>query len=108
MNRFDRFAEKAAHAYGKSYAFGLAVVLIVVWAFFGPPMKFKDNWHLLINTPTTIITFLGLFLVQNQQWRDGRAINKKLDAVLEELAEMRETNTSRARSHEEIEKEIGT
>lgn len=108
MSRFDRFAERVAHLYGKSGAFGAAVVLVIAWAALGPPMHFTDTWHLVINTPTTIVTFLGLFLVQNQQWRDGRAMNAKLDEVLERLGEISETNTAAAKAAEGIEDEIGT
>lgn len=108
VNRFDRFAEAVAHAYARSFAFLLAVGLIVAWAALGPPLRFSDQWHLLINTPTTIVTFLGLFLVQNQQWRDGRALNAKLDEVLEQLARVRETNAAQARAAERSEDDVGT
>lgn len=85
--KFDNFAEKAAHFYGKSVAFIGAMVMVTAWLFLGPPMQFKDTWHLIINTPTTIVTFFGVFLIQNQAWRDGRAMNKKLDAIADALAD---------------------
>lgn len=108
MNRFDRFAERASHAYGKSGAFLAGVGLVLAWGALGPVMGFTDTWHLVINTPTTIVAFLGLFLVQNQQWRDGRALNAKLDTVLEELAKVQETNAAEARQAEGMEDEVGT
>lgn len=85
--QFDAFAERAAHFYGKSYAFIAAMVIVFAWALLGPVMQFKDTWHLIINTPTTIVTFFGVFLIQNAAWRDNRAMNKKLDAIADALSD---------------------
>ena len=80
--RFTRFAKATARAAGRPSTFGLAVLLIVVWAATGPLFKFSDTWQLVINTGTTIITFLMVFLIQNTQNRDSVAMQIKLDELL--------------------------
>jgi len=85
MNRcswFNRFAKAAARATGKPMAFVLAAGTIVVWAITGPLFGFSDTWQLVINTSTTIITFLMVFLIQNTQNRDSDAIQIKLDELI--------------------------
>jgi low affinity Fe/Cu permease len=67
---------------GSSWAFILAVLIILVWALTGPLFHFSDTWQLVINTGTTIITFLMVFLIQNTQNRDAKAIHLKLDELL--------------------------
>ena len=79
---FGRFAKKASRAAGHPAAFGLAVLLIVVWALSGPVFHYSDTWQLIINTSTTIATFLMVFLIQNTQYRDARAIHLKLDELI--------------------------
>lgn len=79
---FARFANWTAHAGGTPITFVAAVMLIVVWGITGPIFKFSDTWQLVINTGTTIITFLMVFLIQNTQNRDGRAIQVKLDELV--------------------------
>lgn len=79
---FRRFAHKTAEIVGSPLAFLLAIILIAVWAITGPLFKFSDTWQLVINTTTTIITFLIVFLIQNTQNRDSRAIHLKLDELL--------------------------
>ncbi|HEY3025189.1 MAG TPA: low affinity iron permease family protein [Pyrinomonadaceae bacterium] len=79
---FRKFAQKIAHAMGTSWAFIIAVLIIVVWAATGPLFKFSDTWQLVINTGTTIITFLMVFLIQNTQNRDAIAFHLKLDELL--------------------------
>src|SRR5262245_62169039 len=79
---FRRFAHKTAEMVGSPWAFLLAVILIALWAITGPLFKFSDTWQLVINTATTIITFLIVFLIQNTQNRDSRAIHLKLDELL--------------------------
>jgi low affinity Fe/Cu permease len=79
---FRRFAEVASALVGSVGAFLLAVVVIVVWAVSGPLFGFSNTWQLVINTGTTIITFLMVFLIQNTQNRDSRAIHLKLDELL--------------------------
>ena len=83
MNEFFRkFAAKAAEAMGSSWSFLIAVAIIVVWAITGPLFHFSDTWQLVINTGTTIITFLAVFLIQNTQNRDAKGIHLKLDELI--------------------------
>ena len=79
---FRKFAHTTSQAVGSSWAFILAVVIIIVWAITGPMFHFSDTWQLVINTGTTIITFLMVFLIQNTQNRDAKAIHLKLDELL--------------------------
>src|SRR5205823_4530696 len=79
---FGKVAAKIAVLVGSPWAFGLAVGAIVVWAALGPRYHFSDSWQLVINTGTTIVTFLMVFLIQNTQNRDARAIHLKLDELI--------------------------
>jgi low affinity Fe/Cu permease len=79
---FTRFAKHAAHAVGEPYAFGLALLTVLIWAVSGPVFGYSDTWQLVINTGTTIITFLMVFLIQNTQNRDSVAIQIKLDELI--------------------------
>jgi len=79
---FSRFAKSTARASGRPSAFGLAVVVILVWAITGPLFRFSDTWQLVINTGTTIITFLMVFLIQCTQNRDSEAVQIKLDELI--------------------------
>jgi low affinity Fe/Cu permease len=79
---YSRFAKAAAHFCGRPRVFTLAVALIVVWLVTGPLFAFSDTWQLVINTSTTIITFLIVFLIQNTQNRDTEAIQIKLDELI--------------------------
>ncbi|HKZ97272.1 MAG TPA: low affinity iron permease family protein [Hyphomicrobiaceae bacterium] len=79
---FRRFAERAANAVGSYWAFVLAVATIGVWALLGPYFGYSDTWQLVINTGTTIVTFLIVFLIQNTQNRDARIVSLKLDELL--------------------------
>ncbi|HWJ07593.1 MAG TPA: low affinity iron permease family protein [Steroidobacteraceae bacterium] len=79
---YSRFAKVAAHVSGRPFTFVLAVAVIVVWAVTGPMFKFSDTWQLVINTGTTIVTFLMVFLIQNTQNRDTEAIQIKLDELI--------------------------
>ncbi len=81
-NLFRKFAQAASQAVGSSWAFILAVVIIFVWAITGPLFHYSDTWQLVINTGTTIITFLMVFLIQNTQNRDAKAIHLKLDELI--------------------------
>lgn len=81
-NRYSRFAKAAARFSGRPRVFALAVALIVVWLVTGPLFGFSDTWQLVINTGTTIITFLMVFLIQNTQNRDTEAIQVKLDELI--------------------------
>ena len=79
---FNVFAKTAAHFSGRPMTFILALLAIVVWAATGPLFGFSDTWQLIINTSTTIITFLMVFLIQNTQNRDSEAIQIKLDELI--------------------------
>ena len=83
MDRFFTwFAGKIAFAAGQPLAFAVAFGLIVVWSVTGPVFGFSDTWQLVINTATTIVTFLMVFLIQNSQNRDAAAMQAKLDELL--------------------------
>ena len=82
---FTRFAKWTAHYTGKPITFILAVSIILVWAITGPLFNFSDTWQLVINTGTTIITFLMVFLIQNTQNRDTEALQIKLDEIIRSL-----------------------
>jgi low affinity Fe/Cu permease len=79
---FRRFARKISEVLGRAEVFLGAVVLIVVWAVLGPIYHYSDTWQLVINTATTIVTFLMVFLIQNTQNRDAKAIQLKLDELI--------------------------
>jgi len=79
---YSRFAKRAAHFCGRPRVFVLAVGVIVVWVVTGPIFHFSDTWQLAINTGTTIVTFLMVFLIQNTQNRDTEAIQVKLDELI--------------------------
>ncbi len=81
-DHFRKFAHLTAQIVGSPWAFFLSITLIVVWAVTGPIFQYSDTWQLVINTATTIITFLMVFLIQNTQNRDARAIHLKLDELL--------------------------
>ena len=90
MNRlFTKIAGRIASLAGKPMTFMLAVALVLVWAVTGPMFAFSEVWQLVINTGTTIITFLMIFLVQNTQNRDASALQAKLDELLRAVAEAR-------------------
>jgi low affinity Fe/Cu permease len=79
---YSQFAKKAAHFCGRPRVFTIAVAIIAVWIVTGPIFDFSDTWQLVINTGTTIITFLMVFLIQNTQNRDTQAIQVKLDELI--------------------------
>src|SRR3954447_9705743 len=80
--RFGEFAAKVAHATGKPLTFLLSVLLVIIWAATGPIFHFSDTWQLVINTGTTIITFLMVFLIQRAQNKDTLAIQMKLNEIV--------------------------
>lgn len=80
--RFSRFASRTAQLVGHPYMFLLAVAVLLLWAVSGPFFHFSDTWQLIINTGTTIITFLVVFLIQNTQNRDAKALHLKLDELI--------------------------
>jgi low affinity Fe/Cu permease len=79
---FGRFAAKTSAGMGSKWAFAAAGLIIIVWAATGPIFRYSDTWQLVINTGTTIVTFLMVFLIQNTQNRDARAINLKLNELI--------------------------
>jgi low affinity Fe/Cu permease len=79
---FHRFAQNTSAAVGSPWAFASAVTAIVIWALTGPVVGFSTTWQLVINTATTIVTFLIVFLIQNTQNRESRAIQLKLDELI--------------------------
>jgi low affinity Fe/Cu permease len=79
---FAHFANHASSLAGKPQTFMLACLIIVIWAAMGPVFHYSDTWQLVINTGTTIITFLMVFVIQNTQNREGRAVQVKLDELI--------------------------
>ena len=79
---FRKMAHATASAIGSPYAFFAAVLTVVIWAASGPLFHYSDTWQLVINTGTTVITFLVVFMIQNTQNRDSRAIHLKLDELI--------------------------
>lgn len=103
---FTRFTSSVSKAMGHAWVFVIALAALVIWGFSGPFLKFSDTWQLIINTSTTIVTFLMVFIIQNTQNRDNMAMNLKMDALLkkqgigrEELLEAEE------RSDKKLEKD---
>jgi len=82
---FTRFTSAVSAALGRPWVFVLALGVLILWAFSGPLLGFSDTWQLIINTSTTIITFLMVFIIQNTQNRDNLALNIKLDAMMKKL-----------------------
>ena len=87
---FNLCATKIATAAGQPFTFITAVLIILIWAITGPMFGYSDTWQLIINTGTTIVTFLMVFLIQNSQNRDGAAMQAKLDELLRAVDKARE------------------
>jgi low affinity Fe/Cu permease len=108
---FTRFAKWTARTAGHPSAFMLAVLIILAWTLSGPLFHFSDTWQLVINTGTTIVTFLMVFLIQNTQNRDSAAIQLKLDELIRamqgahnallDLEELTEADLDQLRAHYE-------
>lgn len=81
-NAFRVFARTTSNLLGTAWAFVIALSIIAVWAVTGPMFGFSDTWQLIINTGTTIVTFLMVFLIQNTQNRDAKAVHLKLDEII--------------------------
>ena len=86
---FHGFAGQASQVAGSKWAFTLATLVIVVWAISGPYFHYSDTWQLVVNTATTVVTFLIVFLIQNTQNRDARAIHLKLDEIIHAMSKAR-------------------
>jgi low affinity Fe/Cu permease len=82
---FRSFAQRSSMLLGSAWAFGGAVLVILVWILTGPTFHFSDTWQLIINTATTVVTFLMVFLIQNTQNRDAKAMQLKLDELIRAL-----------------------
>jgi low affinity Fe/Cu permease len=87
---FERFSKRTARATGHPLAFAAAFLIIVIWVVTGPIFGFSNTWQLVINTATTIVTFLLVALLQNSQRRNELAMNAKLDALADGLADLME------------------
>jgi low affinity Fe/Cu permease len=79
---FSRFSHRVAHLAGRPLTFVMALTMIAVWAISGPLFGFSETWQLVVNTATTIITFLMVFVLQNSQNRDGEALQAKVDELI--------------------------
>jgi low affinity Fe/Cu permease len=79
---FRGFAQRSSNVLGSAWAFCGAVLIIVIWLVTGPTFHFSDTWQLIINTATTVVTFLMVFLIQNTQNRDAKAMHLKLDELI--------------------------
>ena len=86
---FRVFARRSSVMLGSAWAFGGAVLVILVWLVTGPTFHFSDTWQLIINTATTVVTFLMVFLIQNTQNRDAKAVHLKLDELIRSIKEAR-------------------
>ena len=122
---FGEFASRTSQAAGRASTFALAAAVVIVWGVTGPLFQFSDTWQLVINTGTTIVTFLMVFLIQNSQNRDSAAIQVKLDELIrvgsarnslvgiehltdEELEDLRTKCESRAKAEKAGEQNVKT
>ena len=86
---FRIFARRSSIVFGSAWAFVSAVIIIVIWGLTGPAFHYSNTWQLIINTGTTIVTFLMVFLIQNTQDRDAKAVHLKLDELIRALKDAR-------------------
>ena len=100
---FSRIATLSSQWLGKPISFVVSALLIIVWAVSGPFFRYSDTWQLIVNTATTVLTFLAVFLIQNSQNRDGMAIQAKLDEL---ISVSREARNDLVRAEEKTEVEI--
>jgi low affinity Fe/Cu permease len=107
---FHHFSAKVATSVGSSVSFIIALGIVVVWALTGPVFGFSDTWQLVINTGTTIVTFLMVFLIQNTQNRDARAMHLKVDELIRATKRARnrfmDLETLSSKELDELEKEF--
>ena len=85
QSRFSQFAKRVARWSGQPLTFGIAMFIVLVWIVTGPMFHYSDTWQLVINTGTTIVTFLMVFLIQNTQNRDAEAMQMKLDELIRSI-----------------------
>lgn len=113
---FERIASRVSSAAGRPIAFALALGVVIVWGVSGPLFGWSDTWQLVINTGTTIVTFLMVFLIQNAQNRDASAIQAKLDELIRSVGHARNefigiehlTEQELAEIREALEKDAGS
>jgi low affinity Fe/Cu permease len=86
---FRIFARRSSMVLGSAWAFATAILIILIWGLTGPMFHYSDTWQLIINTGTTIVTFLMVFLIQNTQNRDAKAVHLKLDELIRALKNAR-------------------
>jgi low affinity Fe/Cu permease len=103
---FRHFARATADAVGSPLAFLIAVAVTLLWAALGPVYHYSDTWQLIINTGTTIVTFLMVFLIQNTQNRDSKAVHLKLDELIRAVAGARNTMVDLERMSDEELKQL--
>lgn len=89
MPSFTEWARRIGELLGSPYAFAIACAMVLVWILSGPVFNYSDTWQLVINTGTTIVTFLMVFLLQNTQNHDARAIHLKLDEIIKSSTDAR-------------------
>jgi low affinity Fe/Cu permease len=99
---FNRAADVVTRALGSPLALFTAAAVIVVWALTGPIFDFSDSWQLVINTGTTIVTFLMVFVIQNAQNRDAKAVHAKLDELIRAMADARDELVNAENEPEEV------
>jgi low affinity Fe/Cu permease len=100
-NGFRVFARKSSVVLGSAWTFAAAILIIVTWGLTGPKFHYSDTWQLIINTGTTIVTFLMVFLIQNTQNRDAKSIHLKLDEIIRAVKGARNELLSLQESSEE-------
>lgn len=106
---FTRFTTKVSMILGRAWIFAVAIIVLILWGLSGPLLGFSDTWQLIINTSTTIITFLMVFIIQNTQNRDNLAINIKLDAIMEKIGiEQNDLIKAEEKSDKKLETKIKT
>ena len=113
---FERIASRVSSAAGRPGAFAVALGIVIVWGLSGPLFRWSDTWQLVINTGTTIVTFLMVFLIQNAQNRDASAIQAKLDELIRSVGHARNefigiehlTELELAEIREALEKDAGS
>jgi low affinity Fe/Cu permease len=104
---FTRFTSAVSKAMGHAWVFTAALAVLLVWAISGPLLGFSDTWQLIINTGTTIITFLMVFIIQNTQNRDNMAINLKLDVMMKKMGiEQEEVLKAEEKSDKRLENKV--
>ena len=99
---FGRAAARVTHALGSPAAVAVAFAVVIIWAVSGPFFDFSDTWQLVINTGTAVVTFLMVFVIQNAQNRDSKAIHAKLDELIRSIAEARDELITAEDESEEI------